>query len=475
MFVSSRTYAHARAMTASVCFALAPHNVSAGQSNNAATEGVVVQVEKDDLVLDVGSLQGAVDDDVVEIWRPLKVRHPVTGKLVVDRVLIGRLRLVQVRPNLSLAKPDGQLARDALGGDIVVLPRREAAKPPPPTTPASCPPAAPALTLSELRAPGHERKPERLEAEVQPMGLIVAAQPLHVAISLRGAPIGAVLHVRKASDDSYASQPMTKMGPEYWAATVPAAAVQRPSLDWFIEAIGPDGTRPVVGDAEKPETAIVEDVRPKTPRTLLGQAQVWTDYASFNAKANNDHVWQTEGVMGARLDDSGIRALRMGFGVYRGVGGTLYQLDVLNQPPTAVGLTYGYLESEFGLAPTLSIAARAIIGLRDNGLNGGASAFVRIGSDLATNLLLGGEVLGGIGLRGITQFEWNSFKRFPIVLRSEVMSQPAGVGSDVGVRMISQVGYRLLPYLVVAGRFSYQGRTIDHAGPGGGASVGYTW
>jgi hypothetical protein len=41
--------------------------------------------------------------------------------------------------------------------------------------------------------------------------------------------------------------------------------------------------------------------------------------------------------------------------------------------------------------------------------------------------------------------------------------------------MISQVGYRLLPYLVVAGRFSYQGRTIDHAGPGGGASVGYTW
>jgi hypothetical protein len=462
-------------MTAFVCLTLARHSASADQPNSAAAEGIVVQVERDDLVLDVGSLRGAIDNDVAEIWRPLKVRHPVTGKLVVDRFLIGRLRLVQVRPNLSLAKPEGQLARDALGGDIVVLPRPEAPRSSSPAAPASCPPTAPALTPSEPRAAAREKNPDRLEAEVQPMELVVAEQPLHVAVSLRGAPIGAVLHVRKADDDSYASQPMTKMGPEYWAATVPAAAVQTPSLEWFVEAIEPEGARPVVGDAAKPETAIVEDVRPKAPRTLLGQAQVWTDYASFNTKANNDHVWQTEGVMGARLDDSGIRALRMGFGVYRGVGGTLYQLDVLNQPPNSVGLTYGYLESEFGLAPTLSIAARAIIGLRDDGLNGGASAFVRIGSDLATNLLLGGEVLGGIGLRGITQFEWNSFKRFPIVLRSEVMSQPAGVGSDVGVRMISQVGYRLLPHLVVAGRFSYQGRTIDHAGPGGGASVGYTW
>jgi hypothetical protein len=63
----------------------------------------------------------------------------------------------------------------------------------------------------------------------------------------------------------------------------------------------------------------------------------------------------------------------------------------------------------------------------------------------------------------------------PIVLRSEVTNQPAGTGSDVGVRLIGQVGYRILPHLVLAGRVSYQGRTINHAGPGVGAAVGYAW
>jgi hypothetical protein len=37
------------------------------------------------------------------------------------------------------------------------------------------------------------------------------------------------------------------------------------------------------------------------------------------------------------------------------------------------------------------------------------------------------------------------------------------------------VGYRILPSLVLAGRASYQGRTIVHAGPGAGAAVTYEW
>lgn len=85
----------------------------------------------------------------------------------------------------------------------------------------------------------------------------------------------------------------------------------------------------------------------------------------------------------------------------------------------------------------------------------------------------GAEGLGGIGVRGITQFEWNSFVRWPIVLRTEVTDEPSG--GDVGVRAIVQVGYRVLPHLVVSVRGSYQGRTIDHSGPGGGAAVGYAW
>jgi hypothetical protein len=494
-----------------------------------AVEGAVVEVERDDLLVDLGALRGAADGDEVEIWRPLRVKHPVTGKVLADRFLIGKLRLVQVRPNLSLARVQGELARPALPGDVVVLAKAPPAPPaPPPSSAAPRAPAAPpaagdddetralsrlfdelrgadpdarvrayeafaqrhprgryvqvlweeARVLRRLRAPGDpvgaQEPPAGPAASVQPFGTVVAGEPLRVAVAVQGAS-GAVLHARTAGEESYASEPMKAAGSEYFAATIPAPRVRSPGLEWFVEAVGPEGTRPVLGDPSNPERSAVQDVQPRAPRRVLGQAAIWTDYASFDVRRTNDYVFQTEGVMGARLDDVGLRAVRTGFGVFRGVGGTLQQLDVQLQPGTPVGLTYGYLEGEAGIVPTFSIALRGIIGLQQDGVSGGASAFFRVGSDLETNLLVGGEVLGGIGLRGVAEFAWNSFRDWPIVLRSEVTNQPAGLQGDVGVRAIGQVGYRVLPHLVASLRASYQGRTIDHAGPGGGAAVAYAW
>jgi len=150
------------------------------------------------------------------------------------------------------------------------------------------------------------------------------------------------------------------------------------------------------------------------------------------------------------------------------------------------------VEGEFGIKPTISLIARAVLGLRDIGTAGGAQLRVRIGSDLTTNLVVGGEVLGGVGLRGIAELDIAPRGRVPIAIRSEVTNQPAGSGAnrvddpgigsnasvaagDVGVRGIVQVGYRFLPPLVVAVRASYQGRTISHAGPGLGGALEYQW
>jgi hypothetical protein len=89
--------------------------------------------------------------------------------------------------------------------------------------------------------------------------------------------------------------------------------------------------------------------------------------------------------------------------------------------------------------------------------------------------MVGGEVLGTVGLRGIVQLDWRTIPRVPIMLRSEVTNQPAGTGGDVGARAIAQVGYEIVRDLTVDARLSYQGRTINHAGPGAGLGVGYQW
>jgi hypothetical protein len=170
-----------------------------------------------------------------------------------------------------------------------------------------------------------------------------------------------------------------------------------------------------------------------------------------------------------------VRAVRSGFGVLRGKGGTLADLDVRGLEPKDVGLTYGWVELEVAFGDRYALIGRPILGLKEGGLAGGAQGFVRIGNDLKTNLSIGGEVLGQIGLKGIVQLDWRTIPRVPVVLRTEVTNQPAGVGSDIGARAIAQVGYELARDFVVAGRASYQGRTINHAGPGAGLAVSYQW
>lgn len=507
-------------------------------------EGTVVGTDAGDLVLDLGATQGARDGMTVEIWRSLKVKHPVTGKVLTDRFLIGRLKLVQVRPALALAQPDGQLLRSPTTGDVVRLSVPSAAKPPVSTFPTTvdAPPApvavppppadADAESLSalfdSLRGSGPEARARAYDAYVRAhptsrfaatvsqeaaalrklaaQGTIASATApvvvsfvppkeayagasLRIALELRAGSTSAILYARAASPAPFAAIAMQRAGDGYFEAQVPATVVQAPSFEYFIETTGDDG-KPLgaVGSPSAPMTVTVDDMpTPYVKVPIQAQFGVWTDFASFSTKHLNDWTSQTEGVFGVRFGDTGVRALRSGFGVYRGVGGAIDELDVQGKDPRSVGLTYGYLETEIAPISLLSFVVRGIGGLGQNGVDGGIQAFVRIGNDLKTNLLLGGEGISGVGLRAIAQLEWSAAPRWPILFRSEVTNQPAGATAtnfdplqasgraEVGVRLIAQAGFKVTDHLTIALRGSYQGRSINHAGPGAGAAVGYTW
>jgi hypothetical protein len=249
-----------------------------------------------------------------------------------------------------------------------------------------------------------------------------------------------------------------------------------------------------VGTAESPLTIEVHDApRARPPASPAASVALFTDYANYNRMRANDYAWQSEGYFGLRYNDVGVRAVRSGFGVYRGVGGSIRELDELGLEGRKVGLTYGYLEGEFGASNFVGLIGRVVLGLTDDGVNGGGQFFLRLGNDRLTNILLGGEILGGIGLKGIAELQWNTIPRVPIVLRTEVTNQPAGsppkgstdagstssssslTNGDIGARAMVQIGYRIVPSFTFALRGSYEGRTIQHAGPGAGAGVSYTW
>ncbi len=544
--------------------ARAAHAGPASAAQASSVEGYVVELSDGDIVVDIAGKRGAMIGDDVELWRPLKLRHPVTGQMITDRFRIGTLRLTQVRDSLSWARPEGKLAREPKAGDIVIL--RKQAPPPAPALPGA-PPAsgsAPDRPTPKVEAPssgGTSLDPEAAEVTrifeslrgADPTTRIIryenyvrenpnsrfavvlyeeAAQlralltlesqagkgaepalasfdapadalsgiPVSFGVELTGPATGAVLHSRNAGEVAYTSTPMVAAGDGYYVLTLPAKRMNAPRMDYFIEATNARGEAfAVVGHAMDPKTLVVHDIpTPTPPPRHEATVSVLTDYAWYNTPSkNNDRTWQTEGWFGMRFDDVGVRAVRSGFGVFRGVGGSLDELDKQNKGPRAVGLTYGYLEGEFGFSSFTSLVVRGVLGLRDDGVSGGAQALIRIGNDKETNLMIGGEVLGGIGLRGITQLELNTFQRVPILLRTEVTNQPAGVATntkdvrpadeggdpnntsveqgEVGARAIVQVGYRVMPTLVLAVRGSYQGRTINHAGPGFGGAVTYSW
>lgn len=530
---------------------------------HALVTGWVVAIDGPDVVVDLGTTQGLKAGDIVELWRPIKLKHPVTGKVVTDRFRTGDLTLNQVRGNLSWARPAGTLERPVAIGDFVqrvvnaeiptdaaapgtgVLPKDSpaaiasgAAAPADPVhaQPRKNAPSDPdALQVARLfesmqgrppldRAARYEnfvetyrtrysrvlleeaallrRQADGTEGSVTEMGVVHQVsipevvrpdRPLVIGLWMPGRHAGAVLHVRADSEPSYNPLPMRLTSPDYYEVVISANIMKPPAIALCIERVEPDGKAyPLSGTASQPLRILVRS-EPDRRESLIhhGMARLVTDYADWNRGRGNDYAWQTEGDVGFRLEDRGIRAVRTGFGVYRGKGGTLAELDLQGVQSRSVGLTYGYLEGEFGFSSFVSLLGRATVGLGEAGVTGGGQAFVRLGNDLNTNLMLGGEVLGGIGLRGIVQLELKQFERVPIMFRSEVTNQPAGVGSsiqdnqtgtwtfrdpsEIGVRVIGQVGYRVIPSLTIALRGSYQGRTINHAGPGAGAAVLYSF
>ena len=98
--------------------------VRPGPRTRRPADATVIAIDSGDLVVDIGSAKGVHEGDVLELWRPVSLRHPVTGQVLVDCFRIGSLRLTQVRSALSLSVVDGALARPPATGDVVILPER---------------------------------------------------------------------------------------------------------------------------------------------------------------------------------------------------------------------------------------------------------------------------------------------------------------------------------------------------------------
>ena len=309
---------------------------------------------------------------------------------------------------------------------------------------------------------------------------------LAAAVELQAPVRNLLLHVRPAGASGFRRELMPLDDNRHARATVPAELVRAPGFDFFVEAVGDDGrVVPAVGTVSRPRHVRVRDPQPERepPDALPGSSvRFSSELASFDGTSGRDYYLISEGDFLLRLRHGHLYGVRMGYGHYRGEGGTVEQLDAQKLEPATAGFTYGFLESELAVSDLLGLAFRGTLGLgrpentdeERQAVTGGFALRVRLGAPEGTRLVLSGELLPEIGQRAFLALYWDVIARLPMAAEVQVTDQPVD-SDELGVRLVYELGWRVTPQLMIALRPSYQLRTIKHAGPGIGLAASFDW
>jgi hypothetical protein len=495
--------------------------------------GVVVRVEAGEVYFDLGTATGLQPGAPLRLKRRIALTHPVSGVVVADDLPLGDAKVARVGATLSMAQPSPALAAALVPGDLVEA--YLAKDPPAPVEPSPSPPPEPmpsldrdtaevlsAWTAAAGRPIGariavwegflhdHPRSPYAARAAVDLEALRAIETELSegepeatahepVVRGLRHAPPrhgaehaplplafvaerpdesrAAWVHYRRRGADTFRKTELHRDGDGYLRGTIPAAEVEAPGAEYFVEVALAGGTvAAAVGTPDEPLVVAVagapsrEIYQARPSRSRVSIQATYLDYATFDTRAGDhtDTFFLVETDFLYRLR-TWIYGLRIGFGVLEGKGGSAD-----GTMPRATGFNYGYWEVEFRPAgPNVALLARGVAGLGDDGLGFGAEGRVRLGPEDATNITFAASTLAGIGFLSEAKLQWAVIPAFPLGFAVAVTNQPNN--GDLGVRLSADIGMRIRRWLQPTIRVSYQGRTLSHSGLGGGLGLVFDW
>ncbi|WP_434390946.1 hypothetical protein [Melittangium boletus] len=497
-------------------------------SAQAARAASVLRIEGPDAFVDLGRAEAAPPGARLRVYRVIEARHPVTGKVLRDRFLLGEAEVLEAGEVLSrIAAPDEVLAHLEVGDEVEPV-----APAAPREKPASAVPA-PAASASAAQAPSDAERTalraawnaavqsapaERarvwedflgawpqtdlvgpLRAEIallketaasgrptaEPVapvlyvrapGRVFTHEPIVVSLaSLAGpTPRAVMVHWREQGSPTFRTVHLDAEPHGHFRAVLPVAPAPLAGVEYFVEAVLPSGaTLAAFASAQRPG-AIAVLRPPRDERIELrdrSRVRLTDEYVDFNRFKGNDVYNLFEADFLYRVYTV-VHAVRVGFGNYRGLGTPRSRLDS-GQPGRPVGYTYGFGELELRLHPALSLLLKGSAGVTREGLRGGADVGLRIGGETGTSLLIRGAKVADIGQRASLALSWDAVRDWPMSAEVVVTNEP--IGEDLGVRLIYTVGRSVTPWLDLNGRVSYQLRDINHSGFGLGLGTTFHW
>jgi hypothetical protein len=321
-----------------------------------------------------------------------------------------------------------------------------------------------------------------------------AAIPVSVAVRDVDRVASTTLFYRQIHEPQFRFLPMKAVGDTAFGASIPAEVVSDPGIQWYVQVSPKEGELIHAGGSPASPSLVVVTFDPvSAPIVDRSQVSMAYEHVDFLSNYETDEYSHAEVDVLYRLGrqsgdtsssrDSVLYSIRMGFGVYDGVGGNIDTITELVQDggklqdteKDPVGYNYGYTELEFKVSPFVSLITRGIVGVDSDGMATGANGRIRLGSEEGTNMEFGAAKIGNIGNTYMMQFAWDTVEKIPMSGGVHVTNHPGVSADDYGVRLVYEARYAFTDWIELGGRVGYNLRNINHAGFSYGLSGVFSW
>ncbi|MEO6772746.1 MAG: hypothetical protein ABI467_06950 [Kofleriaceae bacterium] len=501
-------------------------------ADDEIVRGSVVRVEAKEIYVSLGADRGVVAGAALRIKRPIHLKHPITHAVVTDWLPVGSASITEAGGEMSRAVV-GELVMDIKVGDLaeVLVDRPD---PAPPVSRVATPPVDPAtaevlgefaaqagqsldvriaawerylsshqssrfatgvrLELDELRALREQMQPPSALQGAARIAVVAhdaprrarASEPLALAFVLDHPDrvASAYLHYRPIGAATFHAVLLAREHDLYLRGVIPAEVMRAPGIEYFVEVSAPDGRTGLALASPQAPIAVEVAAPPLLDRFAAqpGRSSVRMmvdalDFRTFDHRTGD----RTDHMERATIDftywlGTVIQSVGVGAGVYAGTGGLRDAVWTPGMDAPQSAFHFGYADLELGghLEHTpASIGGQLIAGVGREGFGLGAEGRFRVGDRSSTNL--------AFVARTIDQVGWLSEVRF-----GARPTAPLGVGISVGATdqpnegdtalvLGTELELFAIQNVSITARGSWQGRSVAHAGLGGGAGLAFNW
>jgi len=269
---------------------------------------------------------------------------------------------------------------------------------------------------------------------------------------------------------------MQTYGGHAWRADLPANYTTEPAeVEYFVEAIRTDGQLERAGGGI---VQVYEPPKDPAPVANRSKARIEAEFVDFKIGEGVDQYWRMEADYRYKLDQPWLHGFRAGAGIFDGEGASVSAIASGAQSRN-LSLAYGFAEMDFAAGNYFGTGFAVMLGNRQSdGLDTfqssfGLRAFMRLGPEDGTRLQTGLALISGLGSEAWINLDLLEIHRVP--MRAEVVVTNLPVGEDLGVSLKTGAGYQFTDAFSLMGHIAWNARTINHHGPGAGASINIDW